>query len=83
VLCGYLNSIRTTSSGYASQCFEKKYQRTAGQAWLWILRTVLITVGGLFLILNNGWFPVSTLATSEYLIEKHKDKGVGVVGFLS
>lgn len=81
VSCGYLNCIWTTSSGYASQCFEKKYQRT--QAWLWIFRTLLITVGGLFLILNNGWFLVSTLATFECLIEKHKDKGVGVVGFLS
>jgi hypothetical protein len=78
-----LNCIRTTSSGYASQCFEKKYQRIAGQAWLWILRTFPITVRGVFLILNNGRFLVSTLATSEYLIEKHKDKGVGVLGFLS
>lgn len=47
------------------------------------LEHFLITVGDLFLILNNGWFLVSTLATFECLIEKHKDKGVGVVGFLS
>jgi hypothetical protein len=60
--------------------FWKKYQRTASQAWLWILRTVLITVGGLFLILNNGWFPVSTLCNFWISYWKAQRQGSGSGG---
>ncbi len=60
--------------------WKKNTRELLVKAWLWILRTFQITVGGLFLILNNGL--VSSFYSCNFQISywKAQRQGGGSVG---